>query len=101
MADLGRVMGLSLRRPLCSIRYSVPAITSQALLHSQFTRELGRLLRLGVPLFLRLVMLERELGRSLQDLAKGKVRSGFSGTSGQGVQTKKWPPALVCTRSVY
>lgn len=57
--------------------------------HSQFTRELGKLLGLGVPLFIRHVMFEREFGPSLEDLAQGKERPGFSGTSRQVVPMEK------------
>lgn len=52
------------------------------LFHSQFTQELGKTLGLAVPLFIRLVLFEKEFGPSLGDLAKEKVRPGFSGTSG-------------------
>ena len=50
------------------------------------------MLVLRVPLFLRLVTFEREFGPSLEDFAKGKVRSGFSGTSRQAVPRGKWLP---------
>lgn len=39
----------------------------------------------GARIRCSLVMYERDFGPSLEDLAKGKVRSGFSGTSRQVV----------------
>lgn len=50
------------------------------------------MLVLRVPLFPRLVTIEREVGPSLEDFAKGKVRPGFSGTSRQVVPRGKRLP---------
>jgi hypothetical protein len=72
IASLGQTIGLSFRLPngLPSAWVFLSSFTRHVLFQSQFTQEPGKMLGLGVFWFIRLVMLEREFGPSLDDLAK-------------------------------
>lgn len=59
MANLGRIVGFSFRSPY-EARVFMFSFPRQVLFLLQFTRELGKMLGLGVPLFMRLVMFEGE-----------------------------------------